>query len=66
MVRRKGSIQIAFLVPIDLAAELRRLSDSTRVSQAVYFREAIADLLKKYENTVPKAGSKHSASRSRK
>jgi hypothetical protein len=35
--------------------QLRRLSGSTRVPQAVYIREALDDLLKKYATTLRKA-----------
>lgn len=66
MVRRRGSVQIAFLLPIETAASLKRLSDQTRVSQAAYFREAIEDLLRKYESTLPKSAGKATASKGRK
>ena len=35
--------------------QLKRLSDITRVPQAVYLREALEDLLKKYAGTLRKA-----------
>jgi hypothetical protein len=35
--------------------QLKRLSEATRVAQAVYLREALEDLLKKYAATVKKA-----------
>jgi len=35
--------------------QLRRLSEITRVPQAVYMREALEDLLKKYAATLRKA-----------
>ena len=37
------------------AAQLRKLSDITRVPQAAYLREALDDLLKKYAATLRKA-----------
>jgi len=36
-------------------AQLKRLSDITRVPQAAYLREALDDLLKKYAATLRKA-----------
>ena len=38
--------------------QLRRLSDVTRVPQAVYLREALEDLLKKYASVLRQAGRK--------
>jgi len=35
--------------------QLKRLSETTRVPQAVYLREALDDLLKKYAATLRKA-----------
>ena len=49
MVKRTGSVQIAFMVPEELAKRLRTLSERTRVAQAVYFREGLEGVLKKYE-----------------
>jgi predicted DNA-binding protein len=49
MVKRTGSVQIAFMVPEELAKRLRALSEKTRVPQAVYFREALESMLKRYE-----------------
>lgn len=66
MVKRRGSVQVAFLLPIEIAANLKRLSDQTRVSQAAYLREAIEDLLKKYESTLPRPTGKSSGSKGRK
>ena len=37
------------------AKQLKILSDSTRVPQAAYLREALDDLLKKYALTLSKA-----------
>lgn len=66
MVKRRGSVQVAFLLPMEIAANLKRLSDQTRVAQAAYFREAIEDLLKKYESTLPRPTGKGSNSKGRK
>ena len=40
----------------DVIEQLRRLSEVTRVPQAVYLREALEDLLKKYAQVLRKAG----------
>lgn len=40
--------------PVDIE-QLKRLSDTTRVPQAVYLREALEDLLKKYAGTLRRA-----------
>lgn len=37
------------LIPMTIAEELRDLSRKTRVRQSEYLREAVQDLLKKYE-----------------
>lgn len=66
MVKRRGSVQVAFLLPIETAANLKRLSDQTRVSQAAYLREAIEDLLKRYESALPKPTGKVSVAKGRK
>jgi hypothetical protein len=39
----------------DAVRQLKRLSELTRVPQAVYLREALDDLLKKYAATLRKA-----------
>jgi Ribbon-helix-helix domain len=39
----------------EAVAQLKRLSEITRVPQAVYMREALDDLLKKYAATLRKA-----------
>lgn len=41
--------------PAETVAQLKRLSDITRVPQAAYLREALDDLLKKYGGTLRKA-----------
>lgn len=38
------------------AQRLKTLSETTRVPQSVYLREALDDLLKKYAATLRKAG----------
>jgi predicted DNA-binding protein len=43
-------VKISTYLSGDLAARLKALSERTRVPQAVYFREAVEDLLKKYES----------------
>lgn len=48
MVKRRGSVQITFMIPEALRDQLKSLSERTRVSQAIYVREALEDLLKKY------------------
>lgn len=40
---------------VEAVEQLKRLSDATRVPQAVYLREALDDLLKKYAGTLRKA-----------
>lgn len=44
-------VKISTYLSQDLAERLKELSDRTRVPQAAYFREAVEDLLKKYEET---------------
>ncbi|MGC4113480.1 MAG: ribbon-helix-helix domain-containing protein [Myxococcales bacterium] len=43
------------LVPVSIAERLRELARKTRVTQSEYLREAVADLLVKYQAVV--AGS---------
>ena len=38
------------LVPNSVAERLRELAKKTRVTQSEYLREAVSDLLKKYES----------------
>jgi len=57
MAGRKGYAQLAVHVPDELAAKLKELSERTRVPQAAYLREALEDLLKKYENRAKGARS---------
>ena len=57
MVKRTGSVQIAFMVPIELADRMKELSRRTRVPQAAYFREGLEEVLKRHD-TSAKAGRK--------
>lgn len=40
------------LVPVSIAERLRELARKTRVTQSEYLREAVADLLAKYQAVV--------------
>ncbi|HEY3449848.1 MAG TPA: ribbon-helix-helix domain-containing protein [Myxococcales bacterium] len=40
------------LVPVSIAERLRELARKTRVTQSEYLREAVADLLAKYQAAV--------------
>lgn len=42
-------VKVSTYLTKELADKLKALSDRTRVPQAAYFREAVEDLLKKYE-----------------
>ena len=44
-----GSVPTNVLIPRHHRLALRRLSEKTRISQSAFLREAIADLLAKYE-----------------
>ena len=48
MVKRTGSVQVAFMVPDELLDRIKDLSKRTRVPQAAYFREGLETVLKKY------------------
>jgi predicted DNA-binding protein len=55
MAKQKGNqIQVSLYLNPETAKALRALSERTRIPQAAYFREAIDDLLKKYDE--PKKG----------
>jgi len=57
MAKQKGNqIQVSLYLNPETAKALRALSERTRIPQAAYFREAVEDLLKKYEE--PKRGKK--------
>ena len=67
MASKRGNlVQVGTYLPPELAAQLKELSEVTRVPQAAYFREAIEDLLKKYGDTLSKAPSKAAITRPRK
>ena len=44
------------LVPTSIADRLKDLAKKTRVTQSEYLREAVADLLKKYEEQAANQG----------
>jgi hypothetical protein len=50
-----NQVKLASYYPPEMVERLKRLSDTTRVPQAVYLREALEDLLKKYSATLRKA-----------
>jgi predicted DNA-binding protein len=54
--KKSEQIKISTYLSQDLAQRLKELSERTRVPQAAYFREAVEDLLKKYEEPKKKAG----------
>lgn len=55
--KSKGNqTQLAGYYSPDSVAQLRKLSDLTRVPQSAYLREALDDLLKKYSSVLRKAG----------
>ena len=52
----KGNqVQVASYYSAEAVKRLRALSELTRVPQAMYLREALEDLLKKYASTLRKA-----------
>jgi len=56
-VEKKGEqVKISTYLSKDSLERLKALSERTRVPQAAYFREAVEDLLKKYEEPKKKAG----------
>ena len=48
--------QICVSYTPEILAGIRQLSEATRVPMAVYFEEALEDLLKKYATTLRKGG----------
>ena len=57
MAKEKGNqVQVSFYLAPETLQQVKDLSERTRVSQAAYFREAVDDLLKKYEE--PRKGKK--------
>ncbi len=52
MVHQKGrQAQVTLYLSPDTQKRVKALSERTRIPQAALFREAIEDLLKKYEET---------------
>lgn len=49
MPTKGNQVQVSLYLPPDLARKLKLLSERTRVPQAAYFREAVHDVLVKYE-----------------
>lgn len=49
MKKKTEQVKISTYLSQELAERLKALSEQTRVPQAAYFREAVEDLLKKYE-----------------
>ena len=45
------------LVPMSVAERLKDLAKKTRVTQSEYLREAVADLLKKYQQEQERAAA---------
>lgn len=67
MASKRGNlVQVGTYLPPELAEQLKELSRLTRVPQAAYFREAVEDLLKKYEDTLSKASGRSSSTKPRK
>jgi predicted DNA-binding protein len=54
--KKTEQVKVSTYLSLDLAERLKALSDQTRVPQAAYFREAIEDLLKKYEAPRKQSG----------
>jgi predicted DNA-binding protein len=52
MKERLEEVATHVLVPVGVAEQLRALAKKTRVTQSEYLREAVQDLLKKYEDPV--------------
>ena len=56
--KSKGNqTQLAGYFAPEAVAQLRKLSDLTRVPQSAYLREALDDLLVKYASVLRKAGT---------
>ena len=59
VTKSKGNqTQMAGYYSADAVAQLRKLSDQTRVPQSAYLREALDDLLAKYAHVLRPAGRK--------
>lgn len=50
-----NQVKLASYYLPETVEQLKRLSDTTRIPQAVYLREALDDLLRKYAGTLRKA-----------
>ena len=59
MKKKTEQVKVSTYLSQDLAERLKALSEQTRVPQAAYFREAIEDLLKKYEPSRQREGPVH-------
>jgi predicted DNA-binding protein len=51
VAKKTETVKISTYLSQHLVERLRELSERTRVPQAAYFREAVEDLLRKYEDT---------------
>ena len=47
---RRGMVGLVFRLPVSSLLRLKELSANTRIRQSEYLREAIADMLMKYED----------------
>ena len=57
MVHQKGrQAQVSLYLPPEMLKQFKAVSDRTRIPQAALFREAVEDLLKKYEEPKKKTG----------
>ncbi len=54
--RRRRTIPTNVLIPVAHRDALKRLAARTRVSQSEYLREAVADLLDKYDSVLGEEG----------
>ncbi len=53
MVSQKGrQAQTSIYLPVETLEKLKSLSKRTRIPMAAYLREAVDDLLRKYENRL--------------
>lgn len=57
-VKKGNQVQICSAYPPELAEELEKLIERTRVPLATYMREAVEDLLKKYKGGNAKSTSR--------
>jgi predicted DNA-binding protein len=58
MSTKGKQVQVSLYLPPELARRLKVLSDRTRVPQAEYFREAVRDVLVKYEASKREGGKR--------